>query len=147
MRNSLTLPTVFLTLFCVQNLMADVFNKPELVHAVRRYYRLVDDAKRLYANELQKELANAQKQGDVPYYNEVEAELKKVQAENGHIVTEYMPKTKVLFNAKLQLKRTVDRTQESFKKFVAALASELLKINRVDEAKSVQTLADHSEPP
>ena len=147
MKTSIFPLIVALLLFFVPNLMADVFNRPEFVHAVRKYYQIVDDAKRSYANALQKELDFAQKQGNVPYYNEIEAELKHTRSENGYIVTEYMPKTKALFSAKLRLKQTVDRTQTSFKGFVAALASELLKIGRVDEAKSVQNLADLSEPP
>jgi len=141
-------PLIFLLLlFFAQNLPADVFDKPEFVHAVRKYYRIIDAAKQPYLTELRKELDYAQKQGNVPYYNEIEAELKHVQSENGHIVTEYMPKTRFLFNNKLQLKQTVDRTQASFKRYARVLAGELLKIKRIDEAKSMQMVVDLSEPP
>ena len=127
--------------------MADVFNQSEFVYTVRRYYRIVEDAKRVYIAELRKELDFAKRQGDVPYYSELEGELAHTQLETGHQVSEYMPKRKALFNAKLQLKRTVDRTRESFKKYIEELAGELLKAGRIDEAKSMQNIAALDEPP
>ena len=40
MKNFTILSTFFLVLIFVQNLMADVFDKSEFVHAVRKYYRI-----------------------------------------------------------------------------------------------------------
>lgn len=134
--------------FCFTSaLAADIFDRPEFVHAVRKYYRIVEKAKLNYENELRKERTNAQKQGDVPYFNEIDAELNHTLSDGGHNVTEYMPKTKALFNAKLQLKQTIDRVKNGFKNYADTLASELLKSGRIDEARSMNNLVDAGEPP
>lgn len=139
--------TVLFYCFCVPVSSADIFDKPEFVHAVRKYYRIVGQSKLPYENELRKERTHAQKRGDVAYFNELDAELKHTLSEIGHNVTEYVPKTKALYNAKLQLKRNIDTLKEGFRKYAETLASELLKAERTDEARAMNGYAEAGEPP
>ena len=144
MRNLIFL-AVFL--FCGIGIAADVWENPSYVDAVKKYYELVDKAKLSYQNDLEKELAAAQRRGEIAQFNELEKELNHTKSNAGHAISAYVPKTQSLFNSKRQLQRAVENARSQFKRSTKNLAADLLKSGKTETAKMMDQAADAVEPP
>lgn len=107
----------------------------------------VEQARKPYREELEKELTLARKKGDLNLVLELEMEWKHVLSEKGAILTPFRPEKRTLFNMKVRCKRRLDTALETYRRSLASLIKKLVKEGRTEEAKLVQEMSDHPDIP